>query len=113
MVIARSEFGRTIAGYSHYTWNQTNGVVNDAGRRAFLLQLDLYEKMVPNSDQNLIKCINSQGPMFGGAFPDFGMNDKCNSNIASGYFPGSYNREDGTRYEPDKDSFRTFTGSDT
>ena len=92
MVIARSEYGRTIAGYSHYTWNQTNGVVNDAGRRAFLLQLDLYEKMIPDSDNNLIYCYNTHGPLFGGDFPDFGMNDQCNINSSYGSFPTYYNR---------------------
>ena len=93
MVIARSEYGRTIAGYSHYKWNtHNNGVVNDAGRRAFILQLDLYEKMVPNSDNNLINCYNTLGPIFGGGNPDFGMNDRCNSNNSYGFFPTDYNR---------------------
>ena len=91
MVIARSEYGRTIAGYSHYKWNNS-GIVNDAGRRAFLLQLDLYEKMVPSSDNNLIYCIYNQGPIFGAGNPDFGMNDRCNSNDSYGFFTTHYNR---------------------
>ena len=36
-VLIRTEFGRTIAGYTHYKWNQVkNNFVNDAGRKSFL-----------------------------------------------------------------------------
>jgi len=53
--------------------------VNDAGRRAFLLQLDLQEKMVPASDNNLIFCHRIYGPSFGGKYPDVGLRDSCNT----------------------------------
>ena len=50
-VLIRTEFGRTIAGYTHYKWNQVKGgYVHDAGRKSFLLQLDLRQKLNPISD---------------------------------------------------------------
>jgi hypothetical protein len=52
LTIVRTEFGKTIAGFSHYMWNKPNNGnrVDDKKRNAFLLQLDLMEKMVPVSD---------------------------------------------------------------
>ena len=53
-----------------------NYAVNDARRRAFLLQLGLHEKMVPISDNNLIYCHRAYGPLFGDTNCDFGIEDE-------------------------------------
>ena len=61
------ETNNTVAGYSHYRWNQVNGnYVSDAGKKAFLLQLNRREKYVPQNESNLIYCNNGFGPTFGG-----------------------------------------------
>ena len=43
-VLLRTKFGKTMAGYSHYKWNQVphGQYLTDAGRQTFLLQLDLH-----------------------------------------------------------------------
>ena len=82
-VLIRTEFGRTIAGYTHYKWNQVKGgYVHDAGRKSFLLQLDLRQKLNPISDNCLIYCDGGYGPTFGGGF-DLSISDNSNSNSNS------------------------------
>ena len=43
LVLVRTEFGRTIGGYTHYPWTSPDSVeyVIDSGRRAFLFSLDM------------------------------------------------------------------------
>ena len=53
-VLIRTNFGKTIGAYTHYEWKTEGGFVNDSQRRAFLLQMDVMEKMVPLSDNYLI-----------------------------------------------------------
>jgi hypothetical protein len=53
LALVRTEFGRTLAGYSHYKWNAVSkGYVHDEGRRAFLLSFDQQEKYVPQGDSD-------------------------------------------------------------
>ena len=65
LTLVRTGGGKTIAGYSHYKWNQVSGYVKDSGRRVFLVQMDLGEKLVPQSDNRLIYCHQKRGPSFG------------------------------------------------
>ena len=65
LTLVRTGGGKTIAGYSHYQWNQVSGWLNDSGRRVFLVQMDLGEKLVPKSDNFLIYCHQKCGPSFG------------------------------------------------
>ena len=114
MTIARSEYGKTIAGFTHYKFNQVNNTyLNDAGRHAFLLQLDLQEKMVPISDNNILYCYSPHGPLFGGGNPDFGILQDCKTSNSRGNFPTAYNKEGDNKYVNGKDSFKAFTGSET
>jgi hypothetical protein len=95
LTLVRTEFGRALAGYSHYTWNAVSkGYVHDEGRRAFLLSFNQAEKYVPQGGgrQNLIYCSSSYGPTFGGTIfgepPIFGgcdlaIADGCNANSKS------------------------------
>ena len=53
------------------------------------MQLDLYEKMVPVTDQNLIYCREHLGPWFGGMDPDLGVID---SQQGFCKFPTVYNK---------------------
>ena len=69
-VLVRTEFGKTIAGYSGYTWeakkDQKGGkerekglvCVTDSGRRAFLLLMEQQQKLVPQIDKRIIYCNN-------------------------------------------------------
>ena len=56
LTLVRTEFGRTIGGYSHYPWQSSGGYLSDGGMRAFLFSLDRKEKYVPVSGNSLIKC---------------------------------------------------------
>ena len=96
VVIVRTdgETNNTVAGYSHYRWNQANGYVNDAGKKAFLLQLNRREKYVPQNENCLIYCDESWGPTFGGGYGghDLFISDDCFSNFNSfSNFPHTYN----------------------
>jgi predicted NAD-dependent protein-ADP-ribosyltransferase YbiA (DUF1768 family) len=81
-VLIRTEHGKTIAGYSHYKWNQVDcGYVSDPDRRAFLLQLDSNKRLIPTSDHNLICCSSNDGPVFGSS--DLCIGDNCNNSSTS------------------------------
>ena len=93
--MVRTEFGKTIAGYTHYKWNHTGGDINDSGKKAFLLQLDIQEKYVPLEDKCLIYTHDSYGPIFGKGNRDIYLPDNCQSSrLAQGRFPSAYNTED-------------------
>jgi hypothetical protein len=99
-VLLRTEFNKTIGGYTHYKWNQVphNSYVNDAGKRAFLLQVDLREKMTPITQEHLIKHLTDYGPIFGGGF-DLYISNLCNANSNSGCYLGdTYNHEGTNKY---------------
>ena len=102
-VLVRTEFGKTICGYTHYKWNEWlkknlgSNYVIDSGRRAFLLLMEQQQKVVPQIDAGIIVCDNGWGPYFGGYY---GWNplkicDNCNSeaNSTSIRFGGQYNTE--------------------
>jgi hypothetical protein len=65
VTLVRTEFGKTISGFTHYPWNSANTCVNDEGKRAFLLQLDLKEKYVPKDGNKLIYYDKAFNPRFG------------------------------------------------
>lgn len=88
-MLARTEFGKTVAGFTHYKWNAASGNVNDNAQKAFLIQVDLMQKMVNTNSQYLINCNGLNGPNF----LDFQIGDECNSNKEknSSTFPYFYN----------------------
>ena len=114
VVIVRTDgqTNNTVAGYSHYRWNQANnGYVHDAGKKAFLLQLNRREKYVPQNGNNLINCNNGYGPTFGGGFDLFISND-CNSNNNSySDFPNNYNFEGSNKIVNNQQSYTNFSGA--
>ena len=81
LVHVRTEFGKTIGGYTHHPWKSVNSGewVNNSGRRAFLFSLDMREKFVPQGDDCLIYRHSDLGPVFGGGY-DICISDGCNSN---------------------------------
>lgn len=87
-MIARTNFGKTIAGFSHYKWESTEKDVYDQTKNAFLLQVDLMQKMT-HEKGTLICCRANYGPLFGGT--DFGIYDNCNTTTNLAHFPASYN----------------------
>ena len=40
LVLVRTEFGKTIGGYTYYPWNSSNTSVNDSQLRSFIFSLD-------------------------------------------------------------------------
>ena len=84
--------------------------MNHMNKKAFLMQLDKREKMVPLRHNRLIRCNNKVGPDFGSC--DLTLTDRCNTNSTSfGDFPSTFNRE-GCPYKPDvQESWTAFTGT--
>ena len=81
LTLVTTEFGKTIAGFTHYAWNEVanTNYVSSVEKRVFLIQLDLRQKMVPVSENKLIYCHIGYGPTFGGGH-DLRLSDKCDIN---------------------------------
>ena len=63
----RTEYGKTIGGFTHYPWLPGNpGFTNDAKRRTFIFSVDMKKKFVPQCDNCLIENRDDCGPIFGG-----------------------------------------------
>ena len=72
-----TEFGRTIAGFTRYRWNQVKeGFVSGDKNLTFLFQLDLKQKLVPYNPHQLIYCSSKLGPTFGDGH-DLCLVDQC------------------------------------
>ena len=106
-VIARTDFGRTIAGFTCHKWASIGGDVNGESKDAFLLQVDLMQKMEYQNGR-LIYCGADCGPWFGS---DFGIKDNCNTVNNYAYFPVSYNVEGPNKYSKCEQTYRAFTGA--
>ena len=94
LVLIRTEFGKTIGGYTHYPWKSLSNCtyVSDSGCKAFIFSLDMKEKFVPKNSNHLIRQSSPYGPIFGNG-PDIYIADSCNVNNHSGArFPITYNR---------------------
>ena len=101
VVLVRTEFGKTIGGYTHYPWKPVGSIgewFDDSKRRAFLFSLDMRQKFVPQEDENLICCHGDYGPIFGSGH-DIYIADDCNSNKDSYAYPYTYNRAIGNKLE--------------
>ena len=89
LTILRTQGGRTIAGYSHYSWGVNEekqlkdwrGWVVDGSRKAFILLLGYKQKMVPQLDWAVVDSHDSSGPVFG--FDSLHIGDKCNTEACS------------------------------
>ena len=112
-MLVRTEFGKTIGGFTHYPWLPGSpGHFGDAGRRAFILSVDMREKFVPQGDNHLIYNYDSHGPTFGSSGWDIYIADDCSSNRNScGNFPSVYNRAGGDKLQQNQDSYRMFSGA--
>jgi len=112
-VLIRTEFGKTIAGYSHYKWNHVESGMDvcDSAKKSFLLQVDLHEKYVPVDSTSLICCNDTCGPIFGKGSRDIYIPDSCNYTLSHGKFPSGYNKEGPEKYVQDQESYTVFTGA--
>ena len=93
LVLIRTEFNKTIGGYTRYRWNKVGDgtYVSHKNRDAFLFQLQLKEKMIPKSNDDLIYCQSGVGPAFGKG--DLIISNNCNKNsFSEAKFPSSYKR---------------------
>ena len=108
--MVRTEFGKTVAGYTHYRWDQVKdgNFVHDMKKRAFLLQLDKCEKMAPERDNRLIYCSSDCGPAFG--WNDLLLSDRCNTEPSMADFPCTFNRQGYPYKRDDQKSWNAFTG---
>ena len=110
-MLVHTEYGKILAGYSHYRWDEVSdgNYVNDAKRKAFLLQLDKREKLVAQRDNRLIKCQSDSGPAFG--WNDLVLGDRCNvekSFISD--FPGTFNKDCNSYMHDEQESRTAFSG---
>ena len=114
LVLVRTEFGKTIGGYTHYPWTSAGSweSVNDSGRRAFLFSLDMREKFVPQGNGELVYRNSCYGPIFGGGH-DIVISDCCNNSSSYADFPNTYNRAGGNKLANNEDTWRMFSGGDT
>ena len=109
LTLVRTEFGKTIGGYTHYPWESSGGYVNDGDKKAFLFSLDRKEKYVPADGNNLIYRGSDRGPSFGGW--DLYLADSCNNNSSSfANFPYSYNRAE-NKIANSQESYANFSGA--
>ena len=113
LVLVRTEFGKTIGGYTHYPWlSGKPGSTNDAERRSFIFSVDMKEKFVPQGDNYLIFNWESHGPHFGYHGHDIYIADDCGNNRNSyGCFPSVYNRMGGNKLENNQNSYKMFIGA--
>ena len=82
-VIARTDFGKTIAGFTRLKWESTGKWVKGEAKGAFLLQVDLMQKM-SHRNEYVIGCFSDCGPVFG---YDFQIYDNCNTGKNWANFP--------------------------
>ena len=91
--------------------NLFNWVI-DPQRKAFLLQMDHREKMVPQKNHGVVYCDSNCGPVFG--WNSLVLGDNCNRNKNSSIegIGGRYNREGHkNKYEWDsQETWRRVSG---
>ena len=93
--MVRTEFNKTIGGFTHYPWSSPENCeyVSDIGGESFIFSLEMKEKFVSQSQNNLIIRFKDFGPTFGANLPDIWISDQCNTNRnSSASFPNCYNR---------------------
>ena len=56
VVLIRTEFGRTVGGYTHQPWSSEGKWVSDPEGHSFIFSLDLNEKYVPTQTKHLTLC---------------------------------------------------------
>ena len=106
----RTEFGKTLGGFSHYSWNEVKkGYVKDPERKSFIVSLDLKVKLVPSGDELLIRCDKNMGPCFGWA--DLWIDNRCNSsNKSQAVIASHYNEEGKNQYYRGQSTNTLFSG---
>jgi hypothetical protein len=110
LTLVRTEFGRTIGGFSSIPWDSNNSWGHDPNARCFLFSLDFQEKYSPARVDRLIYRRADYGPYFGGGNEgsDLCLWDECNKNsISYANFPCVYGRE---KYASGQESIRLFSG---
>jgi len=75
LTIIRTEFGKTIVGYTPLRWSKDQGYIEDTSNETFLLSMDEKEKMTLVNSKKAIQCLASYGPVFGGG--DIAISNKC------------------------------------
>lgn len=84
--------------------------MNDNGRKTFILQVDLLQKMLPLSDNKLIYCTNGYGPTFGEW--DIYISDNCNTvHSHTSQFPQNYNIDGPNKYTNGQAAFTAMSGA--
>ena len=111
LTLVRTEFGKTIGGYTPIHWNavQSGDYAPDPSLASFVFSMDLREVFRLKDANKAIYCHTGYGPIFGGGH-DMYISDGCNGNNNSGCsFPHSY---DGNgKYEKNQQAWTALTGS--
>ena len=103
-MLVRTEFGKTMGGFTNHPWNSSGGWVSDPHSNIFIFSLDMKEKWVPTGKDNLIFGGSGYGPTFGGGKGkghDMYISDNCNVERKShSWFPETFNNEgEGRKWE--------------
>ena len=110
LVLIRTEFGKTIGGFTHYPWNSSGEWLHDSNCKAFIFSLDMKKKFVANSGRYLIYSKSCYGPVFGGGF-DICISNGCDSNRnSSAYFPCTFNSLGAKRLVNSEETWSMFSG---
>ena len=110
MVIAKTEHGKVIGGYTplHWVASATGEYRADKTDRSFLFSLSLNEKYELVRPMNTIYCRSDFGPTFGGGY-DLHISNSCQNNTYShSDFPHSYNNG---KYKNNAETYRKFHGN--
>ena len=107
LVLARTEYGKTIGGYTPIMWNAASSAyANDNNQSSFLFSVDLKDKYALTSSANAIFCHNGYGPTFGDG-QDFYLPNGVSFGTFN--FPSRYNGND--KVQKNTDGYKAFTGS--
>lgn len=117
--MVKTEFGKTICGYTPLTWNEKEGEVDyyadDPSGQSFLLSLDMGEKMDLIDKVRAISIASESGPVFGHGY-DLCVRDECHldkpsAELSFARFPWSYNNKK-NKYKKDKQEvWEKFSGA--
>ena len=81
LVLARTEYGRTVGGFTPCLWNNKDGFVADETLHSCLISVDQKQifKIKEADKDKAILCKDNLGPHFG-AGCDFAIADNCGHN---------------------------------
>ena len=112
LVVAKTEFGKVIGGFTPLRWNTTSNYVQDYERKSFLFSVDLEEKFTNNNPQYGIYGNASYGPTFGGGH-DFYIAENSANSVNTSYFNLGHSYNCNGKYaNGSAETHKAFTGTE-